>query len=233
VSDEKPKRSWWAAFVARKEGISTVVMGLAAVLTTWCAYESTKWKGIQTIRFNEAAASRVESTRNELAANQLLQVDVMTFLSWAQAVRSEVAPGGLVASPDKPYQPSPTTLSGFLFERFRKEFRPAVGAWIATRPLLDPSAPPTPFVMKEYPRTGADEAERLLKVAEEKAASARAANQISDNYMLTTVINAFVVFFAGLSTKTYGHRNGVSLLVMAWIVLFICTVILFRLPVVL
>ena len=38
----------------------------------------------------------------------------------------------------------------FYAERFRGEFKPAFDAWLATKPLANPDAPPSPFEMAEY-----------------------------------------------------------------------------------
>jgi hypothetical protein len=229
---EVPKRPWRASYdfaAKRREGISTVLMGLAAVVTTWCAFESTKWGGVQTVRFNRAAAARVESTRNELAGNQILQVDVATFLAWLEAVQAETS--ALGRAPKRPYRPDPTTLSGFLFQRFRQEFRPAVHAWIEARPLENDAAPPTPFAMPAYARPEIELAHRLSEEAETQARAALEAQRISDAYMLTTVIAALVVFFAGMSSKLSFPANGVALLVLAGLTWVACVLLLLRLPV--
>ena len=52
-------------------------------------------------------------------------------------------------------------LADFYFKRFRAEFRPAVDAWVATRPLKNPNAPLTPFAMPQYKLAARAEAERL------------------------------------------------------------------------
>lgn len=220
----------WSGILVRRETISTVLMGVAALLTTWCAFESTKWMGIQTIRFNAAQAARTESTRNQLADTQLLQVDVATYVAWLQALQAEL--GTDLKNAEGPYHPDPDKLSGFLYRRFRPEFRSAVQAWIATRPLKDPEAPATPFAMSEYRRPLRDLAERQEAKADELAASAKDSNRISDTYMLTTVIAALVVFFAGLSTKLQLPANGLLMLAMALLALVVCCAFVAKLPVV-
>ena len=67
-----------------------------------------------------------------------------------------------------------TELADFYFKRFRTEFKPAVDAWIATRPLKNPDAPLTPFAMPQYQLAARAEAERLDAQAEVSAAQARA-----------------------------------------------------------
>ena len=79
----------------------------------------------------ERAADRVGQGRG--LANTQTEVDVATFTQWVERLRAEADGAG-----------------GFYFKRFRKEFRPAVDAWVATRPLKNPNAPLTPFAMPQY-----------------------------------------------------------------------------------
>ena len=78
-------------------------------------------------------AARVESTRASDLANAQAQIDVAVFTQWVDA-----------------YASGKKLLRDFYFERFRREFKPAVVAWIATRPLKNPNAPLTPFAMPQY-----------------------------------------------------------------------------------
>ena len=92
-------------------------------------------------------------------------------------------------------------LADFYFQRFRPEFKPAVEAWAALRPLKNADAPPTPFAMPEYKLAKSEEADKLLAEAEASSADARESNQRSDNYVLAVVLFAASLFFAGISTK--------------------------------
>ncbi len=109
--------------------------------------------------------------------------------------------------PGLPYLADPDTLSGFLFDRFREEFTVAVQAWLETAPLVDSAAPASPFEMPEYTLEANERANALLTEAEQKASDARQANQNSDNYVLTGVLFAMVLFFAGTSSKLHLRRN--------------------------
>jgi hypothetical protein len=125
--------------------------------------------------------------------------------------------------------PDPTAVSGFLYERFRPEFKVAVDAWLATGPTT-PGAPATPFVMEEYRQASSDEAARLDRTAEALAAAARAANQRSDNYVLMTIMFATVLFFAGISSKMDTFRARVLLLTAGTTVLIVAATIVATFP---
>ena len=90
--------------------------------------------------------------------------------------------------------------------RFREEFRPAMDAWVATRPRMNPDAPLTPFVMPEYQVEAREEADRLEAEAEGWSATARRNIQRATNYVLCVVLFAAVLFFAGMSTKLQSPR---------------------------
>ena len=129
-------------------------------------------------------ALRIESAKFAGLANTQTVVDASVFTDWVNA-----------------YAENKTELADFYFTRFRKEFKPAVDAWIATRPLENPNAPPTPFAMPQYKLEARDESERLSAEAELFAAEARRDIQRASNYVLGVVLFASSLFFAGMSAK--------------------------------
>ena len=172
--DERPARGI-ARLHIHLELLATILLAIAAVATAWSSYQSARWSGVQAIDFSRANAARVESTRASTEAGQETQVDVLTFTQWVNA-----------------YAEKKTKLADFYFERFRKEFKPAIAAWIATRPLKNHDAPPVPFVMPQYKLASQAESRRLLDEAEAETAEARQSNQRSDNYVLAVVLFAAV-----------------------------------------
>jgi hypothetical protein len=83
-----------------------------------------------------------------------VQIDVATFLQWVDArARHD------------------TALANFYRARFRDEVKPTFAAWLATGPLTNPAAPPTPFVMPQYRLATNVEADRA-KLAEPTARKA-------------------------------------------------------------
>ena len=106
----------------------------------------------------------------------------------------------------KPIAAATTRVADFFVQRFRDEFRPAYDAWIATEPLTNSEAPPTPFAMDEYDVAARDAAKRLDATAEKSAAQVRLDIQRSSNYVLTVVLYAVVLFFAGMSTRLQNKR---------------------------
>jgi hypothetical protein len=196
------------------EIVSAVLLSLATVASAWCAYQSARWNGVQAVSFSAANGARTESVRKSNEALQLASIDVGMFLEFAAA-----------------YSEENQFLMEFIMERFRPEMKPAVQAWIATEPLINPDAPSSPFAMAEYTSTAQDESDRLLTVAEQKLSEAEHANQTSDNYVLLTVMFASVLFFGGISTKFDDFRIRTALIVFATLIFASGLVILITYPI--
>jgi hypothetical protein len=175
--------------------VSTVLLALATVATAWAAYQSRQWTGEQAQGYSHATASRIAENRSAALANRQVQIDVATFIQWIDAH----------AHHDR-------ALADFYQARFRREFRPAFTAWLATKPFTNSSAPPTPFAMPRYRLQAAAEAERLESTAAADSEHAKAANQNADNYMLAVVLFASALFFAGISTKLHTIKARAILL---------------------
>jgi hypothetical protein len=167
----------------------TVILALAAVATAWSGYQASRWHGEQAIAFSRANASRVESTRASDLANTQTEIDVATFSQWVDA-----------------YARHETRLADFYRGRFRNEFRPAVAAWIATRPLENADAPLTPFAMPNYRLEAAARAERLTVAAAAAAAEASRDIEHANNYVLAVVLFSAALFFGGISTRLQRPR---------------------------
>jgi hypothetical protein len=214
----------------RVELISTVILSLAAIFTAWAAFQSAKWSGEQATNFSKAGASRTESTRFDTRAGQLTAIDVNVFAAFADAVNSDSRAGLVELGAGVPFEPIEGTLSGFWYERVRTEFRPAFEAWLLEFTLDRENAPPTPFAMEEYVVADALEADRLQQQADDFAAAAGQANQNSDDYVLTVVAFALVLFFGGVSSKLAKKTNRQITVVVA-VTLFIgATWTVFSLP---
>ncbi len=196
------------------EIIAAVLLSVATIASAWSAYQATRWSGVQAIAFSQASAARTESIRQSNAAATLTAIDVGLFVQYVSAVSQ-----------------GNTKLADFLEARFRPEFRPAFDAWLATRPLTTPGAPKSPFAMKEYVLSQDVEALRLQNVADERTKTATDANQTSDNYILTTVLFASVLFFAGVGTKFESLGIRTITLVVGIIVFLIGLVIIASFPV--
>jgi hypothetical protein len=185
-----------------QELLVTVLLVVAALTTSWSSYQATRWNGEQAAAAGRTNAIRIDAARAEGLARTQTQVDVATFIAWADAdLRGE------------------TRVAEFYVDRFRKEFQPAYDAWIAQRPLTNADAPSTPFEMEAYQVAAKNQAADLDATAEASAAEVRMDIQRSSNYVLTVVLYAIVLFFAGMSTRLSNHR-------LRWVTTIAGTVVL-------
>ena len=206
-ADPRPERErdW-------QELLVTVLLVVAALATSWSSYQATRWNGEQAVAAGRTNAIRIDAARADATARTQTQVDVATFIAWADAdLRGE------------------TEVADFYVDRFRDEFRPAYEAWIAERPLTNADAPSTPFAMEEYQVAARNQAAELDAAAEASAAEVGINIQRSSNYVLTVVLYAIVLFFAGMSTRLSNRRlrwvttiagTVVLLGALAWLVTF-------------
>jgi hypothetical protein len=180
---------------------ATVLLALAAVATAWSSYQAARWNGEQTKASSAVNKARIDAARASDLANAQTEVDVATFTQWVDA-----------------YARKEAELAEFYFRRFRKEFKPAVNAWLATRPLATPDAPLTPFAMPQYRLAAKADAAALDRRAEELSAVVRRNIQRSTNYVLGVVLFAVALFFAGMTTKLTSPGARKALLVVGCLV---------------
>lgn len=196
----------------RLEVAAIVLLAVSAVATAWCSYQATRWNGEQTKQSGTTNRLRLEAGRAQGLAEAQTQVDLATFVQWVDA-----------------YALGRTELTDFYARRFRKEFRPAFEAWLATRPLKNPNAPLSPFALPQYRLAATVEAERLDAEAAASSALRDRDIQRQSNYVLGVVLFAVALFLAGVGTKldSRGLRRGllacgyvVFLGTVAWIATF-------------
>jgi hypothetical protein len=174
-------------------------MSIAVVGSAYCAWQATRWSGVQATSFAEASTARIESLRAQSTGIQQTAYDASTTLQLIMA-----------------YSEGATDTASDLAERFiRDEFVVYVDEWIALEPFQNDDAPASPFDLESYENEKINEAEALSEEAEEKFRIALDANQTGDDYILTTVFFATVLFFTGIATKFRNIYIKSSLIALA------------------
>ena len=199
-SEQRPARVGW------QEVLATSLLVLAAVATSWSSYQATRWNGEQALAAGRTSGIRIEAARTASLGEAQTQVDVATFIAWSEADRT-----------------GDRGLAAYFADRFRPEFKTAFDAWLATDPLTDSTAPPTPFAMPEYQVAARNEALELDEKAEASAAIVQRNVQRASNYVLSVVLYATALFFAGISTRI-GSRRLRTVLVACGCAVFVGTV---------
>jgi hypothetical protein len=185
----------------RIDVVSTVLLAVAAVAVAWTAAQVTRWRDTHSSHSTKSTVAHIEASRAFTRAGAETQVDIATFIQWVDAN---------AAGNHK--------LATFYRRRFRPEFRPAFAAWLKTKPLTNPQAPPTPFVMPDYRVKEAATSEQLIALAGLQAKESRKALKNADDYLFALVLFATALFFAGISTKIPSLGPREVLLAIGWVV---------------
>lgn len=196
------------------EFFSAVVLALATVATAWCAYQSTLWGGDETKYRAAANSATIKASQAANAALQQTSFQAGLFVQWAAAVSEEN-----------------DLLSDFLYQRFPPALKTATDAWLATKPLQNPDAPSSPFVMPEYQLSERAEEARWQAEADAKWLDAENADQISDRYVLLTVVFASVLFFAGIAGKFQSRLIDLAMLCASGFVFLVGLAIALTFPI--
>jgi hypothetical protein len=195
------------------ELLAAVVMAAATVATAWSAYQSALWNGEYSARKAQATAALIKVSRLSTLALQRTSVHVNLFVHWVAAI-------------DK----RDDRLADFLYVRFPEPLKSAAGAWRATNPFANAAAPASPFEMTEYTLPERIEADRWEEIAREASAAAERASEITNRYLLFTIIYASALFFAGIGGKFKWQLVDLSMLSLGALTLLIGLAFTFALP---
>lgn len=189
------------------EAACAAILALATTASAWCAYEATLWGGVQTFRLADAGMAGRESTQQSLAAMLGRTFDAQMVISFLEAK----------SRGDEKF-------ARVIYERFRPAARKAIDAWMQTDPLNNPDAPKRPFDTDAYITDEMRQADKFSHEVDRMHQAAQRANEISDRYVLLTVLFASVLFFGGIRGTFRSERLKMATLVIS-IVLFLATVV--------
>jgi len=166
-----------------------LVLSVTLVATAWSGYQAARWSGDQSRLYTEASGLRVKSAEQATLAGQARIDDLLYFNHWLDA-----------------YESGNRELARIYRRRFRKEFEPAFLAWMAQRPFTNPDAIPGPLYMPQYRPAALARAAEHDRHAEELFREGIDAKEHDDDYILSTVFFAMVLFFAGVSMRLDWRR---------------------------
>jgi hypothetical protein len=195
--DEHRERTEASDRDAGRERIATIVeallLALVAVLAAWSGYSSAKWSTESRLDLAKASTARTEAGTAASEADTVRNFDASTFNAWFSA---EVAGN--------------QTAMAVAERRFRPAFLVAFNAWIATNPNTNPNAPPGPTYMPQYKQPDVHTAAVLNAKATEYFNDGSNSAGYSDQFVLTTVYLATVLFLVAISGhfSLLGARYG-------------------------
>ncbi|WP_265522327.1 hypothetical protein [Oerskovia flava] len=172
-----------------RETVTVVLLSVTAVLTAWSGFESSKWGGEMSIAFSRASTQRIEASTESTKALAARAIDLQVFSLYLEGVADGNA-----------------ELEDFARDRFTPHFEPAFDEWLASRPLQNPDAAPSPFALDSYVPPGEVEAAEADARADAYFAQALVNNQRGDDYTLVTVLFALVLFFGAFAGRFRSER---------------------------
>lgn len=177
---------------------AVALLSLTVLATAWSGYQASLWSGEQSQHYAQASAVRIKSQQASTHAGQSRIDDLLYFNGWLDA--HQAGNEGLA----KVYQ-----------RRFRPAFEPAFKAWIAQHPFTNPDAVPGPLYMPQYRLAAVARANVLSNEADDLYQEGTDAKSHDDDYILSTVFFAAVLFFAGISLRVDWRRLRIAVLVFA------------------
>jgi hypothetical protein len=180
------------------EVVTAIMLAAVAVATAWSGYQATRWAGEQSTKYAQAAALRVEATRESTLAGQLRLDDLNLVDGWINA-SSE----------------GDTELASLYERRFRPEFRPTFEAWLALDPFNNSNAPPGPLFMPQYQSSLGEKAEQFEAESAQAFSEGQEAKEQGDAYVLNTVFLAMVLFLTAIAERFEWTAVRAAILVLA------------------
>jgi hypothetical protein len=198
----------------RLELAAVLLLSMTTLATAWSGYQAARWSGEQSQHYARASATRVKAQQQFTAAGQRRIDDQLYFNGWLNA-----------------HGNGNRLLASIYRRRFRPEFRPAFRAWIAQHPFTNVNAIAGPLYMPQYKLVETSRADRLDHEADALYDGGTQAKTHDDDYILSTVFFAAVLFFAGISLRLDWRPLRVVVLSLAAVMLGLGGVYVLTLPV--
>jgi hypothetical protein len=177
---------------------AVALLSLTVLATAWSGYQASLWSGEQSQHYAQASTTRIKSQQASTHAGQSRIDDLLYFNGWLNA-----------------HQAGNQELAKIYERRFRPAFMPAFEAWIAQHPFSNPAAIPGPLYMPQYRLAADARANVLSNEADDLYQEGTDAKGHDDDYILSTVFFAAVLFFAGISLRVDWRRLRIAVLVFA------------------
>jgi hypothetical protein len=165
------------------EVLAVVLLAVATLGSAWCGYQASRWNGKETDHAREATDARVEASREFGLASQRVSYDSTMAAEYAQAYVDD----------------NQKLLAFYRATLIRPEFLPVLDRWQAE--IAAGQTPKNLTQDSEYLQQQLGRYNELEAKAEASTVASDVAGQESDDYVLTTVLLASALFFAGVTTS--------------------------------
>lgn len=199
------------------EMTGAILMSLAALLSTWCGFQNSRWSGIDSSQLAEVNLKHSEAMEKTLVLNQQYMTDGFMTLNFINAVVE-----------------GKQNLIDFYMDGMRPELKKVITKWLASKPLQNPAAYAHPMVMPEYiDLFNTQNAKSLIlrKEAEADRAIANHAGKVSDSYLRLTILFSAVLFLGGIESKFDLMKVRLMLLALSSLLFLFSMYLLVLLPI--
>jgi hypothetical protein len=195
------------------EMLAVLLLGITTVATAWCGFQASSWNNEEAEQAHVASLARIESSRLFTLGAQLVAYDSNLTAQYATAVLDDNL-----------------ELQTFLRETLmRPEFLPVLDEWQRQVDAGEAGAANL-FTNDEY--LDAQFADSVAAGAESDVANelAKDASTNADAYVLTTLLTATALFFAGVTTSFASRSARLTLILGSGIVMAVVAARLADLP---
>ena len=193
--------------------VEALMLSVVALLAAWSGYSAAKWGTESSLSLAKASGARNKAGLAQLQATQIRTLDSVQFNAAVTAYASGNA-----------------KLFALSLKRLRPGYRPAVQAWLATRPLKNPNAPPDPSYIPQYVIPQDAQARTFDAQSTAYFNHGESAAGTADKYVRLTVLLAAVLFLVGIGSRFPLRVARYGLVGIAGVLLVISVVQLAGLP---
>jgi hypothetical protein len=186
------------------EVIAVLLLGITTVGTAWCGYQASQWNGEQGDLARESSDERVEANRLFGLATQKTSYDSSIIAQYATAARNG----------------DQQLMDFFKSSLVRPEFLPTLESWEAQ--VRAGGTPTSLFEDQAY----------LDAQSEATGLASQAAGDTANSYVVTTILLAVALFFAGVTSSFQFTPARVFLLILGFATLGVAASRLADLPVI-
>ncbi len=176
------------------EIVAVLLLAVTTLGTAWCGYQSSRWNGVQTDLARQSSDERVESNRQFGLATQRVAYDSTLAADYAKAI-----------------QAGNTGLAQFYRNTLvRPEFLPQLDEW---QKQIQAGQKVNIFQDQAYLNGQFQQYNDAAGKAEALSVASQDAGNTADDYVLTTILLAVALFFAGV-TSSFRYKPARALLIV-------------------
>jgi hypothetical protein len=179
------------------EIVAVLLLGIATVGTAWCGYQSSQWNGQQSDLARESSDARVEASRLFGLATQKVAYDANIVAQYAQAV----------------VQGNDALAQFYRKNLVRPPFLPLLDQWQAE--IAAGGSPTSLFQDQSYLDAQFGDYQKAIDQSEALTAQSQQASVTSNDYVITTILLAIALFFAGVTSSFRYQPARIFLVLLA------------------